>query len=119
MSTNPHPNARDTRSLTEVLRDLRDETFLLLKQETALLKGELNEKLFPTVQTRKQLVFSAAVANGGIIFGLYAANQFLDAQLPAWGIAPTIAAWLAPLSISLVASTLGYLLVTTAVQVRR
>ena len=43
MSTGPHPDARD-RPVGELLRELSQETSLLVRQELALAKAEMQEK---------------------------------------------------------------------------
>jgi putative superfamily III holin-X len=106
---------RDDRSLGQILRDLRDETSQLLRQEVDLAKTEMSEKMsrlgsnLGSVATGSAVLFAGAlVLLAALTLGLIALfSQFMDRD---------VAMWLAPLLIGGLLAAVGYSLVTKALQ---
>lgn len=106
---------RDDRSLGQILRDLRDETSQLLRQEVDLAKTEISEKVsrmgtnLGSVATGGAVLFAGAlVLAAALTLGLIALfSQFMDRD---------VAMWLAPLLVGGVLAFIGYGMVTKALQ---
>jgi hypothetical protein len=80
--TGSQPKAE--RSFVALLSDLADETGLLFRQETALLKAELGEKLSQVSQGGVALAAGGMIAYSGWLVLLAAAVLGLATVLPAW-----------------------------------
>lgn len=106
---------RDDRSLGQILRDLRDETSQLLRQEVDLAKTEMSEKMsrlgtnLGSVATGGAVLFAGAlVLLAALALGLIALfSQFMDRD---------VAMWLAPLLVGGVFAFVGYGMVKKALQ---
>lgn len=106
---------RDDRSLGQILRDLRDETSQLLRQEVDLAKTEMSEKMsrmgtnLGSVATGGAVLFAGAlVLLSALTLGLIALfSQFMDRD---------VAMWLAPLLVGGVLAFVGYGMVQKALQ---
>jgi len=106
---------RDDRSLGQILRDLRDETSQLLRQEVDLAKTEMSEKIsnlgsnLGSVATGGAVLFAGAlVLLAALTLGLIALfSQFMDRDM---------AMWLAPLLVGGVLAGVGYGMVKKALQ---
>jgi len=106
---------RDDRSLGQILRDLRDETSQLLRQEVDLAKTEMSEKMsrlgtnLGSVATGGAVLFAGAlVLLAALTLGLIALfSQFMDRD---------VAMWLAPLLVGAVLAFVGYGMVKKALQ---
>jgi hypothetical protein len=91
----PH---RSERSVAALLSDLANETALLVRQEVALLRAELSEKLARTGQGAGALAAGALIAFSGWLALLAAAVL---------GLSNVVAPWLAALIVGLVVLALG------------
>lgn len=106
---------RDDRSLGQILRDLREETTQLLRQEVDLAKTEMSEKISRTgsnlgsVATGGAVLFAGAlVLLAALTLGLIALfSQFMDRD---------VAMWLAPLLVGGILAGVGYGMVKKALQ---
>jgi len=106
---------RDDRSLGQILRDLRDETSQLLRQEVDLAKTEMSEKMsrlgtnLGSVATGGAVLFAGAlVLLAALTLGLIALfSQFMDRD---------VAMWLAPLLVGGILAFVGYGMVKKALQ---
>lgn len=106
---------RDDRSLGQILRDLRDETSQLLRQEVDLAKTEMSEKMsrlgtnMGSVATGGAVLFAGAlVLLAALTLGLIALfSQLMDRD---------VAMWLAPLLVGGVLAAIGYGMVKKALQ---
>lgn len=106
---------RDDRSLGQILRDLREETTQLLRQEVDLAKTEMSEKMsrmgsnLGSVATGGAVLFAGAlVLLAALTLGLIALfSQFMDRD---------VAMWLAPLLVGGILAAVGYGLVKKALQ---
>lgn len=106
---------RDDRSLGQILRDLREETTQLLRQEVDLAKTEMSEKMsrlgsnMGSVATGGAVLFAGAlVLLAALTLGLIALfSQFMDRD---------VAMWLAPLLVGGILAGIGYGMVKKALQ---
>jgi hypothetical protein len=90
--------ARSERSVAALLSDLANETALLVRQEVALFKAELSEKLARTGQGAGALAAGGLIAFSGWLALLAAAVL---------GLSNVVAPWLAALIVGLVVLALG------------
>ena len=104
---------REERSIGQLLKELRDETTTLLRQEVELAKTEMSEKASRTGRNLGSLAVGGGVAFLGalallaaVIYGLTSIfNQFMSVG---------VAIWLAPLIVGIVLAAIGYSLVKKA-----
>jgi hypothetical protein len=81
------PRAKTERSLATLISDLASETMLLLRQELALLKAELNEKLSRAGKGATAVGAGALIAFSGWLYLLLAAVFAFALIVPAWAAA--------------------------------
>lgn len=106
---------RDDRSLGQILRDLRDETSTLLRQEVDLAKTEMSEKAATVGSNLGSVAVGGAVAFAGALTLLAALTLGLI-SLMSEVMSRDVAMWLAPLLVGLVLAAVGYSLVKKALQ---
>jgi hypothetical protein len=106
MSTNYPTNTSDQRSLADLVRELRDESLTLVREEVALAKTEVGEKVSRAGRNTVMLVVGGAVAHLGLIFLLLALSEGLHAMFIAADL-PFHGDWLAPLIVGLVVGVIG------------
>ena len=78
------PRPKADRSISALLSDLAGETVLLFRQELALLKAELHEKLGRAGQGATALGAGVAIAYSGWLALVAAMILALSLALPAW-----------------------------------
>jgi fatty acid desaturase len=81
------PGVRTERSLAALLADLAGETTELFRQELALFKAEMQEKLSRAGMGAAALAAAALIAFSGWLFLLLAAVYALAIVLPLWAAA--------------------------------
>lgn len=109
---------REERSIGQLLKELRDETTTLLRQEVDLAKTEMGEKASRVGKNVGSLAVGGGVAFLGalallaaVIYGLTSIlNQFMSVG---------VAIWLAPLLVGLVLAGIGYSLVNKSLATLR
>lgn len=101
------PEVSDAHSIAELLRELREETVTLAKQEVALAKAEMKEKAGKIARNTVYLAVGGLVAYAGILFLLVCAMRALTLGLFYAGMAPVTAAWLSPLILGAVVFLIG------------
>lgn len=103
----------EDRSFADLIRNLRDETTTLLRQEVALAKTEMSEKVTTVSRNLVFAVIGGAIAHLALIFLLLAASGGIE-----FGIDQTEAAphrhWIAPLVVGLVVGAIGAFLLLKA-----
>jgi xanthine/uracil permease len=103
----------EQRSIGQLLKELRDETTTLLRQEVDLAKTEMAEKASRVGKNLGSLTVGGGVAFLGalallaaVIYGLTSLlNQFMSVG---------VAIWLAPLIVGVVLAAIGYSLIKKA-----
>ena len=104
---------RDDRSLGQILRDLRDETSTLLRQEVDLAKTEMSEKAATVGSNLGSVAVGGAVAFAGALTLLAALTLGLISLMSEF-MSRDVAMWLAPLLVGLVLAAVGYSLMKKA-----
>lgn len=98
-------------SIRTLLRDLREDGMMLLRQEIALAKTEMSEKMQRTTRSAIGIAVGAVLAFAGLVIILIAASTGLAAAFVEWGMSEQVAVWLAPLIVGLVVVGIGYLMI--------
>lgn len=109
------PPPRDNRGLGELIKELRDETMTLVRQEVALAKTEVSEKASEAGRNAAYLAVGGAVAYAGLLFLLLGLTLLLTWAFIAADMNRFVAYWLAPLVVGVVVSVIGYALMQKAI----
>ena len=104
-----HPN-----SIPGLLRELRDETTTLMRQEVALAKTEMKENVSRMGSHAAQMAVGGFVAYAGIIVLLIGIGHLLGAILIRMGIDQQVAQWLAPSIVGLIVAVIGWVMLSKA-----
>jgi nucleoside permease NupC len=107
MNTSPN-------SIGSLLKDLRDETTHLLRQEVALAKTELSEKASHFVSNGIQIAIGGFVAYAGAIVLLFGLADLVSTILVRVGLDPDVAKWLSRAVLGIVVALIGYGMVMKA-----
>jgi Flp pilus assembly protein protease CpaA len=95
-------------SIPNLLRELRDETTTLLRQEVTLAKVELKDNASRLAGRAVQMAVGGFVAYAGIIVLLIGIGHLLGALFIRMGMSEDLAAWLAPAVIGLIVALIGW-----------
>ena len=106
-STNPN-------SIPTLLRELRDETSTLMRQEVALAKTEMKENVSRMTSHAVQIAVGGFVAYAGIIVLLIGIGHLLGALLIRAGFDAQVAEWLAPSIVGLLVALVGWAMLAKA-----
>jgi hypothetical protein len=109
----------DGRTLADLLKELRDESIRLFRQEINLAKTEMSEKASLAGRNVAYLATGGAIAYAGLLLVLVAAAAGLYAAFVAAGLSHMISGWLAPLIVGGVVLAIGYGLVQKAISTLR
>lgn len=105
-------NGDDRPSVGQLLKDLRDESGTLLRQEVALAKTEISEKVATAGRNAASIAVGGAVALAGLLFVLAAiAFGLYSLMTRTLDVSPGLAMWLAPLIVGVVVGLIGYAMV--------
>ena len=102
-------------SIADLIKELRDDALLLVRQEVALAKTEMSEKIGRALRNTAYAIAGALVAFLGLVFILQAVTAFIGVGLKAAGVASEQCLWLAPLIVGLVVAIIGTILVTKGI----
>src|SRR4051812_29564600 len=109
-----NPDTNSTTSIPALLKDLRDETTTLLRQEVALAKAELKENTTQAASHAVKLVTGGLVAYAGVIVLLISLGHLLGAWLIRAGLTQPLAEWAAPTAVGLLVAIIGYAMLSRA-----
>lgn len=98
------------RSLGELIKELRDESLSLLRQEVKLVKAEMADKANTMAANVASIAVGGLVAYAGMLFVLFSLVTGLGLFLVQIGL-EVHAAWMAPLIVGAVVSLIGYTMV--------
>lgn len=109
-----HPETTNPTSLPNLLRDLRDETTTLLRQEVALAKAELKENASRLGSHTVQIAIGGFVGYAGLIVLLMGLGLLISSLLVRAGMDRDLAQWLAPAAVGAIVIIIGISMVTRA-----
>jgi len=101
-------------SIPGLLRELRDESTTLLRQEVALAKTEMKENVARMGTHAASLAVGGLMAYAGVIVLLIGIGHLLGSLLVRAGLDADIAQWLAPSIVGLIVAIIGWVMVTKA-----
>src|SRR5690606_13186386 len=104
----------DNRSIADLLRELRDESVNLFRQEVTLAKTEMSQKASRTGRNVGYLAAGGMVAFLGAIFMLFGITALIYMGMVAAGLEHMHAGGLAPMIVGLVVAVIGYSLIQKA-----
>jgi hypothetical protein len=104
----------DSRSITELIKNLRDESSTLIRQEMALAKTELSEKAAKLGRNAGYMGVGSALAHAALILLMFGLAALLYHGLVEMDVSNMLAGWLAPLIVGGVAAAIGYALIQKA-----
>jgi hypothetical protein len=108
--------ATDTRtSIADLLKNLRDETTALVRQEIALAKTEMNEKAAKAARNAGYMAAGGVLAHAGVFVILLGLSALLYWGLVEAGLSHYVSGWLAPLIVGVVVAVIGYALIQKAI----
>ena len=102
-------------SIADLVKELRDEALLLVRQEVTLAKTEVSEKIARTLRNTGYAIAGALVALLGVVFILQAVTVLIGIGLKAAGFSDAQCLWLAPLIVGVVVAVIGTILVTKGI----
>ena len=105
----------DGRSLTELVKELRDEGTLLLRQEVALAKTEMSEKVDRIVPNLASMATGGGMILCGAFILLLAAVVGVYVFLTFVEVPNRHAGWIAPLVVGGIVAGIGYAMVQGAI----
>jgi len=111
------PSGADSRSesIADLIKELRDDALLLVRQEVALAKTEMSEKIGAAFRNIAYAIAGGLVAFLGLVFILQAVTALIGVGLKAAGVASEQCLWLAPLIVGVVVAVIGTILVTKGI----
>ncbi|KMQ49431.1 hypothetical protein CHISP_3653 [Chitinispirillum alkaliphilum] len=103
-------------SIGELIKDLRDEAFVMVRQQAELIKTEFSEKVSKLTKNTTYLLLGSIVLFCGVLF-LLAGLTFLGyVGLLAAGVAPGTAIWLMPLITGVIVGVIGAVMLSKGVK---
>ena len=105
----------EQKSLVDLLKELRDESTALVRQEVALAKTELSEKASRVGRNTGYLAVGGGIAFAGVLFLLVGLTLLLAVGLAAIGLASATALWLSFVIVGGVILLIGFGLVSKAI----
>ncbi|MBA3312360.1 MAG: phage holin family protein [Planctomycetaceae bacterium] len=111
----PPERMDDHRSFADLLKNLRDETTTLVRQEVALAKTEMSEKAAKFGRNAGYMGVGGVLAHAGAIILLLGLSALLYAGLVEAGLSHMTSGWLAPLIVGAVVAIIGYALAQKAI----
>lgn len=105
----------DSRSITDLIKDLRDESSALIRQEIALAKTEMSEKAAKFGRNAGYMGAGGILAHAGALILLLGISALLYWGLVEMGLSHMVAGWLAPVIVGLVCLAIGYAMAQKAI----
>lgn len=109
----PEQAGDESRSVADLIKDLRDESLALVREEVSLAKTEMKEKASIFGRNAALLIVGGAVAHLGLIFLLLAGSAGLERFYDSLGLW-FHGDWIAPLVVGLIVGTMGAVMVLKA-----
>jgi hypothetical protein len=111
----PETAAPSQESISELLRDLRDESVIMIRQQLELARAETSEKVSKLGRNIAFVFAGSLVAYAGILFLLAGLNNLGVVGLLAAGLAENTAEWVMPLIVGVVVGLIGYAFIQKAI----
>ena len=105
------PNNRSDHSLAGLIRELRDETTTLVRQEVKLAKAEMSEKTSRLARNALYVALGGLIAYSALVVLLLAVRDLLTVALVNAGVSSDVALWLSPLIVGVVVGLVGWAMI--------
>lgn len=99
-------------NIADLLRTLRDDTATLVRQELALARAELAEKLSLAGRNLVYLAAGGAVAASSLLLVLLALGSLLGQWISSRGVSPGLAAFFGLAIVAIIAGVVGAVLIS-------
>lgn len=109
-----NPPSTPSPSIPTLLRELRDDTSTLLRQEITLVRSELKENVSRAGHHATQIAVGGFVSLAGLIVLLIGIGHLFGAVLTRAGVDPQLAQWVAPSVVGLVVAIIGWTMLAKA-----
>jgi Putative Actinobacterial Holin-X, holin superfamily III len=106
----------DQPTIADLLKDLREESILLLREELALAKKEVTEKIFATARNLTYIVAGSLVAYSALTFFLLAISSLISQAFAHQGFGLGWAIFLGFLIVALIIGTVSIGMILTGIQ---
>jgi|GEM_PF-807490 hypothetical protein len=103
------------RPVSDLFRELTRDVSTLVRQEAALAKAEMREKMAVYSRNGAIVGVGAVLALGGLLLLLGALSAGLAAWMDASGMDPNVYSWLAPLIVGVVTVTVAAILINRSI----
>ena len=103
-------------SISDLVKDLRDEALLLVRQEVALAKTEMSEKMARILRNTAYAIAGALVAFVGLIFILQAVAVGIGIGLHEAGLTEKQSMWASPLILGTIVAIIGAILISKGIE---
>ncbi len=114
-STTPARSDARGESIADLIKDLRDEAVLLMRQEVALVKTEISEKVARILRNTAYAIAGALVAFVGLIFILQAATVAIGIGLLEAGLNEKQSLWASPLILGVIVAVIGAIFISKGI----
>ncbi|MDB5102831.1 MAG: hypothetical protein JWP91_520 [Fibrobacteres bacterium] len=94
-----HP---DNSSVLRIIKDLRDDTTALFRQEVALAKREIAGKAASFGKNTAMIAVGALIGLYAVFFLFLCLNNLIQAGLHKTGFSPAVSSWFAPLILGMI-----------------
>jgi hypothetical protein len=102
--------------VADLIKDLRDETVVMIRQQIELAKTETSEKVSKMANNSVSLAIGGLVLYAGFLFVLAGLTFLGYIGLIAAGVSPVISLWLMPLITGAIACVVGGLMVSKSLK---
>jgi hypothetical protein len=99
----------------DLVKDLRDESMTLIRQQIELAKTEMSEKASRSARNGAYLAVGGLIAYAGFIYLLQFLNWGGRQLLQLWGVSQDVTLWLMPLILGVVVAVTGYIFIQKAI----
>lgn len=103
-------------SVADLVKDLRDETMNMVRQQIELAKTETSEKVSSITSNTASVATGGAILYAGLLFILAGLTFLGYVGLVALGLSPVISLWLMPLITGAIVSLIGWSMVSGALK---
>jgi hypothetical protein len=110
-----HPDT----SLLRIIKDLRDDTATLFRQEVALAKREIAGKALSFGRNTAMIAAGAVIGLYAVFFFFLFLNNLIQAGVHRIGLSPAVSAWFAPLFLSMLIAAGALILALKALKAMR
>lgn len=95
-------------SVADLVKDLRDETLNMVRQQIELAKTETSEKVSIYEKNVTSIALGGGVLYAGLLFLMAAVTFGIFAFFTAVGVTPFVSWWLSPLITGVIVSLIGW-----------